>query len=280
MENVVYLHTFPTVPHVYNISPFAIKVESFLRISKVPYEMVYTAKFGKKGQIPYVKLNGKEIDDSNVIIPELKRHFEVDIDARLTASQRASSHTAMRMLEEHTAQIGFYYRYGLHMEEFFAALDVPDRMFDAKNSMKGSAIASAWKRFQPGGTKKKMQMCGLARHSDDELWSFSNDDLRAISDLLGEKQFFHGAEPTTIDCVVFGHLSQFLFIPIDFPQTKFLHQECGNVVGFVNRFRDLYWPDWVDLCLGSVPPKVQKDDVNTSTVPAEVTPQTANIGGS
>lgn len=246
--DVVYLHTFPTVPHVYNISPFAIKVEGFLRLSNIPYEMVYTMKLGSKGQIPYVRLNGEEIGDSNVIIPQLKQHFNVDIDAPLTASQRGIGHAILRMLEEHTAQIGFYYRYGLHMVDFYAALNIPDRLFDAKNSLKGLAIASAWKAFQPGGTKKKMKMRGLANHSDEELWSFSFADLRAISDLLGEDTYFHGSEPSTIDCAIFGHLSQFLFIPLDFPQKQFLQSECTNVVDFVKRFREKHWPDWEDLC--------------------------------
>jgi len=250
---VVYLHAFPSTPHVYNISPFAIKVESFLRLHDIPYVMVYTSKFGSKGQIPYVLLNGEEVCDSNVIIPKLKEHFKIDCDARLTAGERAVSHATMRMVEEHTAQIGFYYRYGLHMDEFYEALDIPERLFNSKKSAKGSAISSAWKSVQPGMTKKKMKSRGLAAHSDNELWSFSADDLRAISDFLGDKPYFHGEEASTIDCVLFGHLSQFIFIPIDFPQKHFLLSECQNVVDFVHRFRAAYWPDWEQLCSGVSP---------------------------
>jgi glutathione S-transferase len=254
-ENVVYLHTFLTSPHVYNISPFAIKVESFLRLNSIPYEMVYTMKFGSKGQIPYVILNGEEICDSNVIIPKLKDYFKTDRDAAaLTPEQRACDHAVMRMLEEHTAQIGFYYRYGLHMDEFFEALDVPTRMFHADTSCKGATIAAFWRNFQPGMTKKKMRFRGLAQHSDHELWKFSADDFKALSDLLSEKKYFHGDQASTIDCVVFAQLSQFLFIPIQFPQTAFLNSECINLIAFVHRFRDSFWPDWDKLCAGEKDP--------------------------
>ena len=34
--------------------------------------------FSKKGQIPYIELNGEEIPDSNIIIKRLKQHFNVD----------------------------------------------------------------------------------------------------------------------------------------------------------------------------------------------------------
>jgi len=244
------LYTFPIVPHAYNISPFAIKVESFLRVYGIPYEMVYTSQFGKKGQIPYVKLNGEEIDDSNVIIPRLREHFSIKSEGSLTAQDRATGHAVMRMIEEHTSQIGFYYRYSLHMKEFYKALDVPDRMFNANKSFAGRIIASLWGCFQPGATKKKMKARGLAHHSDSELWQFSSDDLRALSDLLGTKTYFHGREPHVIDCVIFGHLSQFLFIPLDFPQKKFMQDECKNLVTFVERFRDAHWPDWEKLCSG------------------------------
>ena len=35
---------------------------------------------------------------------------------------------------------------------------------------------------------------------------------------LGNKTFLHGDTPTTIDCALFGHLAQFLYIPLEFPQ--------------------------------------------------------------
>ena len=48
-------------------------------------------------------------------------------------------------------------------------------------------------------------------------------DLKAISDLLNNKDYLLGKSPTTVDCVLFGHLAQFLYIPIRFPQVSFLN---------------------------------------------------------
>ena len=50
------------------------------------------------------------------------------------------------------------------------------------------------------------------------IWGMANKDLAALSLWLGDKQFFHGARPSSLDCTVFGHLAQFLFIDIGFPQ--------------------------------------------------------------
>jgi hypothetical protein len=57
-------------------------------------------------------------------------------------------------------------------------------------------------------------------------WYFSSilfyllQDLEALSVLVGDKPFFHGAAPTSVDCAIFGHLAQFLYIDIGFPQKE------------------------------------------------------------
>jgi hypothetical protein len=139
-------------------------------------------KFSAKRMIPFVRLDnsedGPEIADSNVVLAQLKEQAE-DTDAHLTPEQKAVTHSITRMLEEHTAQIGFYYRYGLHMPEFAQALEIEDRF--------GSEMAKRWLPNQPDSTKTKMKNRGWTRHSDDERWQFCNDDLQAISDYLGDR---------------------------------------------------------------------------------------------
>lgn len=242
------VHVFPPTPHCYNICPFAIKLESYCRINKLDYEPVYTSKFGHKGTIPYLKVGDtKEVCDSNVIVDYLRERHETT-DSKLTNEQRAVTHAMLRMLEEHTAQIGFYYRYGLNMDEFFSVLDVANRMFSADIATKGAMIAAAFCRLMPAATLKKSKCRGLTRHSNEELWGFSNDDLNALSVLLGSQTYFFGTTPTLLDCTVFGHLVQFLYIPIDFPQKAYLKKECINLVEFVERFRETHWPDWEQKC--------------------------------
>ena len=53
------------------------------------------------------------IADSNVIIARLTTLFAASVVIPvLTPEQRAIAHAATRMVEEHLAQTGFYYRYG------------------------------------------------------------------------------------------------------------------------------------------------------------------------
>ena len=67
---------------------------------------------------------------------------------------------------------------------------------------------------------------------------------RALSNWLGSKPFFLGASPTTVDCVLFGHLAQFLYIDIGFPQKTFMEDQCPNLVALVGRMKEKFWPSW------------------------------------
>ena len=89
---------------IYSSVLSSLKVETWLRLKEIPYENIYTLRFGRKGQIPYVELNGEQIPDSNVIIKRLAQHFNVQPDESLTPEQEALGHTVVRMIENHTCK--------------------------------------------------------------------------------------------------------------------------------------------------------------------------------
>ena len=105
-QDVVYLAQFPPSPSVRSISPFALKLETWLRLANIPYKNLYTRKFSRTSHtIPYIELNGKQLADSNRIIQTLRTHFQSDVDLELTEEERASAHVTMAMVENHTAQV-------------------------------------------------------------------------------------------------------------------------------------------------------------------------------
>ncbi len=239
-KDVVYIVQFPSAPHVRTISPFALKLETWLRVNKIKFEPVYSLKFSSaKGQIPYIELNGMEYADSNQIITKLTNHFGVAIDNGLTKEQLALSHMTTVTLENHTAVAGFYWRYGFNMYEFTDLV--------CKGRMPDKALMF-WKRFQPFTQRFKTRWHGLARHTDEEVAEFSCQDIQALSDLLGDKDYFFGNQPKSLDCTVFGHLAQFIYIPMAFPQQIYIKKHCYNLIQFVDRMRDTIWPDWEEMC--------------------------------
>ena len=57
--------------------------------------------YSKKGQLPFVEVNGQQIFDSSNIIKELSQKFEKDIDVGLSNEQKTISHAMISMVENH-----------------------------------------------------------------------------------------------------------------------------------------------------------------------------------
>ena len=105
-QDQVYLAQFPPSPRVRSISPFALKLETWLRLAQIPYQNVYTRKFSRASHtIPYIELNGQQISDSNRILETLRSQFQVEVDPGLTAQEKAADHAVTSMIENHTTQV-------------------------------------------------------------------------------------------------------------------------------------------------------------------------------
>ena len=98
----VALHQFIPTARVVNGSPPCLKLETFLRLTKIPYESKYGMKFSKKGKMPWISYNGQDIADSNFCVQFLTKEFNVDIDSHLSSTDRAIAHCIRTMLEENT----------------------------------------------------------------------------------------------------------------------------------------------------------------------------------
>ena len=98
----VVLHQFFPSQLSVNGSPPCLKLETFLRMAKIPYVNDYGFNFSKKGKVPWIELDGQEISDSNFCIQFLTKEFQVDIDSHLSATEKAIAHSVRTMLEENT----------------------------------------------------------------------------------------------------------------------------------------------------------------------------------
>ena len=112
-KDKIYLYQFTRCPTIASASPFCLKVETFLRMTNLTYENIdHKMKYkSKKGQLPFIELNGKEIADSDLIIKELSEKFEKNLDEGLTAEQKVTSHAFESMLNNHTSWVVRWWRY-------------------------------------------------------------------------------------------------------------------------------------------------------------------------
>merc|ERR1719233_1925618 len=92
---------------------------------------------------------------------------------------------------------------------------------------------------------KKVKAHGLGVHTPEEIEQFGKKDLQALSEMLGDKEFFFGDEPAMLDLVVYSHVAQLVMIERDYPCSlrDYLEADCKNLVGLVNRMKDRCWGD-------------------------------------
>lgn len=259
------LYTFPPVPNSYSITPFGIKVESFLRINKIPYEKCYTSSFGKNKTIPYLRTfygdqstdsdDFEEVSDSNEIVDHLLKDPNIDTNLcqeNLSKEQKAIAHAFIRMLEEHTSQTGFYYRYYLRTPTFCKATQLRERLFMGDKNEIGNTIFESFQKGIVKGWENKATVRGFMRYSSpDVVWAMACEDLQALEDFFlstpNENYFFGRSHPGVLDCAVFGHLSQFLYIAMDFPHKTYLKESCPGLLRFMENFKQTYFHDWETL---------------------------------
>ena len=101
-------------------------------------------------------------------------------------------------------------------------------------------LAFKWTMIRKG--IKKVKAAGFAGYTAEEIEQFAKDDLKVLSDLLGEKQFFFGDDPNHLDLVAFAHLALVLGVDssengVKCPLKEFIESECTNLVGLVTRMK-------------------------------------------
>lgn len=246
----VVLHQFPPSKNVPNLSMFCLKVETFLRLHKVPYENQYGWKAGRKGKLPWIEYKDDKVVDSHSIVDYLNEKFELNKDNELTADQHALGHVITTTLEENTYFAHLYHRYIIDFGEA--------KKLMSQTSGGGLAFNLNAKMIQRK-IRSYLHGQGMGRHAPEEVYEIAQKDLKAVSVLLGEKDFLLGNEPSSYDCTVFGLLAILLWSGVDEKFSTFMKENTPNLVTYCERVKALCWTDWDDMVLGDKPtPNLKK----------------------
>lgn len=229
----VLLYQHPPWNYIPSPLPACLKVETYCRLMKIPYQNVY--KSGTDQKLPYLEYQGQT--KKHNLINYLNSKFEVDADANLSEKDKACSRAFQSMAEENTFWSLMYYRWVDNFAEtkkYFKGLDVVRKNVRPK--------------LDQGKCVKCLEAHEIGKHNKDEIYAIGEQDLRAMSAFLDDKEFFMGSEPTTIDCTMFGLLSCLLHTADNSPLAKVVREELKNLVDFCDRMKLNYWLDWNELC--------------------------------
>merc|ERR1719270_2744141 len=263
--DVVYLYQFSRTPTVPSISPFCLKVETWLKLNGIKYENIQHGNKlrSKRGLLPFVEFNGEEIADSEFIIAALGEKLGKDMDAGLSQDQRGVQHAMMTMVDNHmhwcfvswqTRDVSNTIKgYKLNLQEMLNS-KVP-------NNVLSFVIKHTYFRK----SVRKLKAAGFDGYTDEEIEAMGKKDLDVLSDLLGEKQFFFGDEPRMLDLRAFVYLSLVLGVDkeVECPLRDYMEEKTKNLVGMYNRLKDRAWGDHWEEATGEkmeLNPHIPKPD--------------------
>merc|ERR1711902_469332 len=96
-------------------------------------------------------------------------------------------------------------------------------------------------------TQKKTKGQGFS-----DLLGLAKNDMKVLSDTLGDKEFMFGAEPSLLDLTLFSVLAQLTTVEesVGCPLRDHMTEHHANLVGLVARMKDRAWAEHWDLATG------------------------------
>lgn len=192
-----------------NSSPFCLKLETWLRFAGIDYtvEPVFNPGKGPKGKLPFVRLDGRRIGDSDLIIDMLaERH--PDLPARLRRADPVG-HLLSRALEEHLYWAIVYFRW----EDDAAFPGIRDAFFQGMPAPMRPAVGALVRR----AVRRQLRAQGMGRHAPHEVLARAARDLDAVAETLPATGFLGGEAPGRADASAYAMLASIVDAELDTP---------------------------------------------------------------
>ncbi|TNE44488.1 MAG: glutathione S-transferase family protein [Deltaproteobacteria bacterium] len=234
------LYTFGSAWKTPDASPFCIKLHTYLRMAGISYEQaIGNPQQAPKSKLPYIEENGTFLSDSHLIIQHLESTRSISLDDHLTPEQHAIARAYRGMLEESFYFIVVYFRW------------IPQETWKQYKPVLQSSIQKAG---APGflvplllpiirrSVRKDLHSQGTSRHTPEVLTEMAQSQLDSVSTYLGDKTFFFGEQPSTLDATVFAMLSSLLGSELNSPVREYA-QSLPNLVRYHDHILTTHFPE-------------------------------------
>lgn len=231
---MIKLHQFAQAWTLPNASPFCMKVETYLRMAGLSYEVINgdLPLRAPKKKLPYIEDGAKVIADSGFILDYLKQTYGDQLDVNLSPADRAVAHALRRMIEESLYWPMLYSRW----IEVSIWLAVRKQFFDTLPPVVRQVVSGQVRK----GLRKALYLQGTGRHNREEIYAMGKADLSALSIWLGRKPYFMGEVASSLDATAYAFLANILVPPFDSP-LKTHAMSLGNFWPYCERMRDQYF---------------------------------------
>lgn len=232
---MITLYTYGPAYGLPDASPFVMKAEILLKMSKLPYQtQVCDPRRTPKGKLPFINDDGQIVSDSTLIRDYLEQKYKIDFYPACTAQQKALGWSVEKMLEEHL---------------YWAVLE--SRWLQEENfrlGPKGLLEKAIPGLLQPliiplilRQLKKQLHAQGLGRHSRAEMESLTMRDIDALATLLGNQAWLLGEHPSASDATAVAFLKH-LLCPVFATPLRTRTEQHPNLLAYTERGMAHFFP--------------------------------------
>jgi len=212
-------------------SPYVTKTEVQLKLAGLDYRKEPgRPDQSPKGQMPWIDDDGQAVGDSHFIREHIEAKYGVDLDEGLSELERAQAWAVERMLENHFNWTTGYMRW--MVPENFAK--GPAQFF--------TGLPDAVREDAQARVAANMKAQGVGRHTEAEIVGLGERSLKALSAILGDRDWLGGDRPCGADATLFGALSAAMTPFFDSP-IRARAEAYPNLVAYVRRGMARWYPE-------------------------------------
>jgi glutathione S-transferase len=233
---MIKLHQFAPAFGLPNASPFCMKLETYLRMVALPFEIAPPSlrDFSQApcGKMPFIEDNDQLLGDSTLIIDHLKTTYGDPLDGWLSMEQKAVALAWQRLMEENLYWAVLYSRWvapngwALTKAAFFADMPAPLKWFVPAMARRSMV--------------KSLHGHGMGRHTAAQIDAIGQRDITALAHFLGNKPFLMGDAPCSLDATAYAFFANLIWAPVESP----LKQHCKQypqLEAYCQRMRSRYY---------------------------------------
>ncbi|XP_078255821.1 failed axon connections homolog [Rhinoraja longicauda] len=238
-KDAIILHQFSRPEcKVPSLSPFCLKMETYLRMADLPYQNYFDGKLSPQGKMPWIEYDHQKVSGTEFIIDFLQDKLGANLNKHLDSSERAVSRAITKMAEEHFYWAIVYCQWVDNLHETGKILSVSGPF--------SGFLKWILCHLTKGIVKREMYGHGIGRFSKEEIYTLMEKDMRALSVILGDKKYIMGPRPSTVDAAVFGQLAQAMWtLPGTRPE-RLIRDELVNLAMYCERIKRKFWPEWTE----------------------------------
>ena len=219
-----------------DISPYVTKLVNYLHMVGIehewkPQDLAHLDEDSPNGKLPYIVMpDGTKLTDSNRIISHLESTIDNPLDAGMTDTEKAQALAWHRLVEEHLYWSGIIqprWREDAGWETYIPYIvqgaEVTPEMRVGLDAFRGRIMA-------------EFDGQGMGRRTDEEVFEVLREDVDALSTYLGDKPFFLGDQPRSLDASIYSTIRHIIDVPFDWPGKPYTRGKA-NLVAYADRMR-------------------------------------------